>query len=222
MSHHFDTRLAARDPRLKVADAYLFDAAPDRTVMVMTCSVDAALPTPAAFHPAALYEFRFDTAGEGRDDTAFQVRFTDPVQHAEQGQRQDFTVHYVTGPDLTVDPAQRIAGKPVFSAELNTTRRVGAIHGFAGLVGDMWAGDVFAPSTLLHAFYVDPRFDQAASANRCSSYGRHNTMAIVLEVPNALIGQGQVAMRSSISLYAHTQPKHRYLVSGHHLSANCS
>jgi hypothetical protein len=29
MSHHFDTQLATRDPRLNVADAYLFDAAPD-------------------------------------------------------------------------------------------------------------------------------------------------------------------------------------------------
>ena len=43
MSHHFDTQLATRDPRLNAADAYLFDAAPDRTVMVMTCSADAAL-----------------------------------------------------------------------------------------------------------------------------------------------------------------------------------
>jgi hypothetical protein len=40
MSHHFDTQLATRDPRLNVADAYLFDAAPDRTVMVMICSTD--------------------------------------------------------------------------------------------------------------------------------------------------------------------------------------
>jgi hypothetical protein len=60
MSHHFDTQLATRDPRLNVADAYLFDAAPDRTVMVMTCSADAALSAPAAFRPAALYEFRLE------------------------------------------------------------------------------------------------------------------------------------------------------------------
>jgi hypothetical protein len=38
-----DTLLAARDPRLNFTDAYLFDVAPDRTVMVMTCSGDAAL-----------------------------------------------------------------------------------------------------------------------------------------------------------------------------------
>ena len=106
MSPHFDTRLATGDPRLTVANAYLFDAAPERTVMVMTCNTDAAGSAPAAFHPAALYEFRFDTTGNGRDDTGFQLRFTDPIQHAEQGPRQDFTVHYITGADLDVEPAQ--------------------------------------------------------------------------------------------------------------------
>ena len=145
MSHRLDTRLASRDPRLNVADMYLFDASADRTVMVMTFAADAQ----AAFHPAALYEFRFDTTGNGRDDTGFQVRFTEPIERAEQGPHQEFTVHYVTGVDLAVDPAQRVAGKPVFSAELNTPKRVGVVDGFAGLVGDMWAADASAVSTML-------------------------------------------------------------------------
>jgi hypothetical protein len=150
MSHHFDTQLATRDPRLNVADAYLFDAAPDRTVMVMTCSADAALSAPAAFHPAARYEFRFDTTGNGRDDTGFQLRVTDPIQRAEQGPRQEFTVHYVTGADLEHLGVQQ------------QTAQVGAVDGFACLVGDMWAADAFAVSTMLNAFYVDRRFEDAA------------------------------------------------------------
>ena len=166
MSHHFDTQLATGDPRLNVADAYLFDAAPDRTVMVMTCCADAALSAPAAFHPAALYEFRFDTTGNGHDDTCFQLRFTEPIQRAEQGPRQEFTVHYVTGVDVDVDPVQHVAGKQLFSAELNNPSRVGAIDGFAGLVGDMWAADAFAVSTMFNAFYLDRRYEDAASANR--------------------------------------------------------
>jgi hypothetical protein len=208
MSHHFDTRLAIRDPRLNVADAYLFDAAPDRTVMVMTCCADAALSAPAAFHPSALYEFRFDTTGDGYDDTGFQIRFTDPIGHPEHGPchgpRQEFTVNYATGADLAVDPAQRVAGKPVFSAELNTTRRVGAVDGFAGLVADMWAADTFAESRMLQAFYADQRFDETVYTNRRNTFARRNVMAIVLEVPNALLGEGQIAMWSSISLYGHT------------------
>jgi hypothetical protein len=204
MSHHFDTQFATGDPRLNVADAYLFDAAPDRTVMVMTCSTDAGLSAPAAFHPGALYEFRFDTTGNGCDDTGFQLRFTNPIERADQGPRQEFTVHYVIGADLDVDPAQHIAGKQLFSAKLNNPSRAGVIDGFAGLVGDMWAADPLAVSTMLNDFYLDRRFEETASANRRNLSARRNAMAIVLEVPNALIGDGQVTMWSSISLYGHS------------------
>jgi hypothetical protein len=203
MSHHFDTRRAARDPRLNIADVYLFDAAPDRTAMVMTCCTEGALSASAAFHPAALYEFRFDTTGNGRDDTAFQVRFTDPVDGSEHG-RQEFTVHFVTGADLAAEPAHHVTGKPVFSAELKTVRHVGTIDGFAGLVGDMWAADRSAVSAMLNAFYEERCFDDAAYGARCDHISRRNVMAIALEVPNALIGDGQVAMWSSISLCGRT------------------
>jgi hypothetical protein len=33
MSHHFDTKLAKEDPSLNVCDLYLFQGAPDTTVM---------------------------------------------------------------------------------------------------------------------------------------------------------------------------------------------
>ena len=53
MSHHIDAQFATGDPRFNVPDAHLFDAAPDCTVMVVTCCADAGLPAPAAFHPGA-------------------------------------------------------------------------------------------------------------------------------------------------------------------------
>jgi len=46
-------------------------------------------------------------------------------------------------------------------------------------------------------------------------------MAIVLEVPNALLGEGQVAMWSSISLYGHAA-KAQVSRSEHHFSPTCS
>jgi hypothetical protein len=204
MLHDFDSRVVTGDPRLNVTDAFLFDAAPDRTVMVMTCCADAGLSAPTAFHPGALYEFRFDTTGNGRDDTCFQVRFTEPTERVEQGPHQEFTVHYAAAVDLDVDSHQGVAGRQLFSAELNNPSRVGAIDGFAGLVGDMWAADAFAVSMMLSAFYLDRRYEDGASANRRNLSARRNVMAIVLEVPNALIGDGQVTMWSSISLYGHS------------------
>jgi hypothetical protein len=204
MSQRLDTRLAASDPRLNLADMYLFDAAQDRTAMVMTCHTDAASPVQSVFHPAALYEFRFDTTGKGRDDTAFQVRFTEPIAEDQGGKRQEFTVHYVTGHDLDIAPAHCVTGKPIYSSELNSPRRIGAVDGFAGLIGDMQAANAPAVSTMLHAFYVDRRFDEAAYANRFAKSAFRNVMAIILEVPNVLIGDGQVSMWSSISLCGRT------------------
>ena len=43
MSHHFDTRLAREDPSLNVCDLYLFQGAPDTTVMAMTVNPDVVL-----------------------------------------------------------------------------------------------------------------------------------------------------------------------------------
>ena len=43
MSHHFDTILAKEDPSLNVCDLYLFQGAPDTTVMAMTVNPDVVL-----------------------------------------------------------------------------------------------------------------------------------------------------------------------------------
>ena len=43
MSHHFDTKLAKEDPSLNVSDFYLFQGAPDTTVMAMTVNPDVVL-----------------------------------------------------------------------------------------------------------------------------------------------------------------------------------
>ena len=40
MSHHFDTKLSKEDPSLNVCDFYLFQGAPDTTVMAMTVNPD--------------------------------------------------------------------------------------------------------------------------------------------------------------------------------------
>jgi hypothetical protein len=131
------------------------------------------------------------------------VRFTEPIHTAQKPPRQEFTVHYTDGDELDLDPGERIAGKQMFSGELNTARHGGAVDGFAGLVPDMWAADAFAVSTMLSAFYVDRRFEEAVYANRRNFFERRNAMAIVLEVPHSLIGRGQVSMWTSISLYGH-------------------
>ena len=99
MSHHFDTRLATRDPRLNVADAYLFDAAPDRTVMVMTCSADAG------------------TVGSGGISSSRTLRV--PIRHHRGWPRR----HRFSGSLHRPDPARRTWPAPRVHGALRDRRR---------------------------------------------------------------------------------------------------
>src|ERR1700692_4743865 len=64
MSHHFDTKLAKEDPSLNVCDLYLFQGAPDTTVMAMTVNPDVVLSAPDTLHIEGLYAFRLDLTGD--------------------------------------------------------------------------------------------------------------------------------------------------------------
>ena len=43
MSHHFDTKLAKKDPSMNICDMYLFPGSTGNTVMAMTVNADAGL-----------------------------------------------------------------------------------------------------------------------------------------------------------------------------------
>jgi hypothetical protein len=79
MSHHFDTPTGREDPRLNLADFYLFaGSTPATTTMVMTVNPAANAGT-APFRDEAVYAFRCETDGVRREDVSFKVRFGDVV-----------------------------------------------------------------------------------------------------------------------------------------------
>lgn len=81
MSHHFDTPTGREDPRLNLADFYLFaGSTPATTAMVMTVNPAANAGTVAPFRDEAVYAFRFDTDGDRREDVSLKVRFDDVLQ----------------------------------------------------------------------------------------------------------------------------------------------
>jgi hypothetical protein len=92
LSHHFDTPTAREDPRLNLCDTYLFAGSGDSTVMAMTVNPAATPQTKAPFREEAVYAFRFDTDGDGRDDVSFEVHFT------SHGERQQPTAVAKDGP----------------------------------------------------------------------------------------------------------------------------
>jgi hypothetical protein len=72
-SHHFDSPTGSDDPRLKIADLYLFTVRPGHTVMAMTVNPNASAGAPDTFREEGIYTFRFDLNDDAKEEVAFRV-----------------------------------------------------------------------------------------------------------------------------------------------------
>jgi hypothetical protein len=202
MSHHFDTPTALADPRINVCDFYLFRGRPGTTVMALTVNPDAGLSAPDTFREEGLYAFRFDLNGDAVEELAFKVRFG-AVSHVAGGEHehvQNYEILRSTGRSAI----QGAEGEVIISGRTGEVMRGGAgVTTFAGLAPDMFAGDAAAITRFLTAFYKDNRFDPAAFQNRSNFFSKRNVTAIVVEVPNKMIGEGRVHAWATASLHGH-------------------
>jgi Domain of unknown function (DUF4331) len=195
MSHHFDTATARQDPRLNICDFYLFRSQPGRTVMAMAVN-PAATAASLAFHPEGLYAFRFDVDGDAREEVTFKVRFGD-APHTRGAQL--YQVLWATGADAAAG-----AGGQVL-AEGQTGQIVGGEPGaraYTGVAADMF----FANRDGLHQFkdsYAAGTFNATAFDNGVDFFDGRSVMAIVIEVPESLIGTGTVRAWATVSLVGH-------------------
>jgi len=201
MSHHFDTATTREDPRINICDVYLFRGAPRSTVMALTVNPDAGLSAPDTYRDEGIYAFRFDLDGDAREDVTFKILFG-PVTHAEGDAHrhiQPFEVRRATGGDARrgADGALLIAGEVGRVAESN------GVMAFAGLAPDLFAGDAVALRVFRNAILKENRFAIEAWQNRKNFFARRNVTAIVLEIPNDLIGRGRVNGWATVSLYGH-------------------
>ena len=202
MSHHFDTPTAREDPRINVCDFYLFPGGLASTVMAMTVNPDAGLSAPDSFRDEGLYAFRFDLDANGREEIAFKVTFG-TVSHAVGDEHR-----HVQSLEL-----RRSAGKAALEGmdgELIAAGNTGAVINanagvsiFAGLAPDLFAGDGAALGMFRNALFKDNVFDPAAFQSRQNFFAHRNVTAIVIEVPNAMIGSGTVQAWATASLHGH-------------------
>jgi hypothetical protein len=202
MSHHFDTATARDDPRINVCDFYLFVGRPATTVMAMTVNPDAGISAPDTFRDEGLYAFRFDLNGDSREELTFKVRFG-AVAHGEGDEHQHVQ---------TYDIRRAIGDEALHGAEgellvSGKTGRVveadNGVRAFAGLAPDLFAGDAAALGVFRNALFKDGRFDPDAFKNRQNFFAKRNVTAIVVEVPNQLIGHRIVHGWATASLYGH-------------------
>lgn len=201
MSHHFDTPTAREDPRINVCDFYLFRRRPGTIVAAMTVNPDAGLSAPDTFREEGLYAFRFDTNGDALEDVTFKIRFGDVAHtHGDDHRHvQEFEIRRATG-----EAARKGAdGELLIGGQTGMIASAGEINAYAGLAPDLFAGDAVALGMFRTALAKENRFSSEAWLNRKNFFSRRNVTAIVLELPLALLGEGQVYGWATASLYGH-------------------
>ena len=201
MSHHFDTPTAREDPRICVNDFYLFDGAAGTTVMAMTVNADAGLSAPDTFRDEGLYAFRFDLNGDAREELTFKFRFSDP-RHADGTEHrhvQGCQVRMASGEDAL----HGLGGELLAESESGKVVGPTGIRVYAGLAPDPFAVDQAGVHDFMTSFYKEQKFNPQAFASRRNFFANRNVSAIVLEVPNRLLGEGTVRAWATASLVGH-------------------
>jgi hypothetical protein len=202
MSHHFDTPTAREDPRINLCDFYLFSGGPASTVMAMTVNPDAGLSAPDTFREEGLYAFRFDLDGDAREELAFKVTFGPPVHADGDDHKHEQTFEVRRSPGAA---ASKGANGDLIAAGTTgaVARCKSGITVFAGLAPDLFAVDAAAFNAFRAALFNEDKFEPPTVFNRERFFAKRNVTAIVIELPNAMIGDGSVHAWASVSLHGH-------------------
>jgi Domain of unknown function (DUF4331) len=198
MSHHFDTETARQDPRLNICDFYLFRVRPGFTVMAMAVN-PAASADNATFHEEGLFAFRFDLDGDATEEVSFKVRFGEVGHDADGGHTQAYQVLRSTGQNAVAGADGDVLAEGQVGQVATGDWEVQA---YAGLAADMF----FANREGLHAFkdaFAGGRYEPEAFTKGGDFFGGRNVTAVVLEVPDDLIGTGTVRSWATVSLFGH-------------------
>ena len=183
MSHHYsgvDFGFPLGDARLDFCDLYAFPKPEDtnRSILIMDVHPSKALPegstTTEPFAPEASYELRIDTDGDLVANITYQFRFSPSENGA-----QSATVRRVEAGDG--DGEAIFEGAPVSTGSEASVSQAGEYRFFAG-----WRSDPFfydAGGALNEFQFTGDDF--FADADVCS---------MVLELPNAELGDGEVAL----------------------------
>jgi hypothetical protein len=111
---------------------------------------------------------------------------------------QPFVVRKATG-----DDARRgDAGESLIEGETGSVATNSGLRAYVGVAPDVFAANT-GFRTLMTAFYEEQRYDGDAFLHQQNPFAKRNVTAIVLEVPNELIGKGKINAWATISLFGH-------------------
>jgi hypothetical protein len=144
-----------------------------------------------------VHAFRFDTDGDGHENVSFKVRFANAADGSDV-HGQHFTVHHATRPEAS----SGIDRELIVDGSANEAASRSDIRCFAGVAADLFAGDGTAPESFEAAF-ADGRYTPEAFSSGANLFRSRQVAAIVLEVSTPLIGDGDVRVWATVSLWGH-------------------
>lgn len=198
-SDHQDTPEVELSPRMDINDVYAFPGATaDRIVLVMTTSspITPAQSAGASFDSNLLYQLKVDNTGDGVEDKVFQITFSGT------GASQQVSVRGPVAPAQTGTMNTVVASGTVTSGATNTTLgSASGIQAFAGIRDDPFFLDLeqffrIVPdrkpvSGPLSQLPEQPTAAAFRAPGQAVDYLRGiNTLAIVLELPTAMLTDG--------------------------------
>lgn len=194
MGHHFDSPEARADSRINISDNYLFHSPtdPSMVVAIMCVSPLAGLPSPyhgalqwRTFRPTAAYELRFDTDSDLAPDKVLRLVFEGDASP------QRFTASWLEGDaarDETASGRQLTTGAVEATTELAFPQGSGRL--WVGEAGDPFRLDAVAAKVFLDAVLAGKAPPVESFSNGQLTTGATNVLAIVVELPIAVLGPG--------------------------------
>lgn len=198
-SDHQDTPEVELSPRMDINDVYAFPgSSADRIVLVLTTSspITPAQSLGASFDPNLLYQLKVDNTGDGVEDKVFQITFSGT------GASQQVTVRGPVPPAQTGTMNTLVTSGTTTTGATNTTLgSASGIQAFAGIRDDPFFLDLeqffrIVPDRKPVSGPLSQLPEQATAssfrtAGQAVDYLRGiNTLAIVLEMPTAMLTDG--------------------------------
>jgi hypothetical protein len=198
-SDHQDTPDVELNSRMDINDVYAFPGSTaDRITLVLTTAspITPAQSATASFDPNLLYQLKVDNTGDGVEDRIFQITFRGT------GASQQVTIRGPVAPNETGSRNTLVTTGPSVTGAINSSLgSTTGVQAFAGLRDDPFFLDLeqffrIIPdrkpvSGPLSQLPDTPTASSFRPAGQAVDYLRGlNTLAIVLELPSAMLTQG--------------------------------
>lgn len=181
---HLDAPTVKTDGRIDINDVYLFEGQnASNTVLAMTLNPAAGMLSPTTFRQGTAYQFMVDTTGDAIEDARLVIKF-DGVR---KGGTQRYSIAWTSHGDETILLKRGTTGS---SQSLR-----GGGKAWAGLFDDPFFFDLAAFNTFKSTLLSTGTLGGLSAF--CNPTGENffagfNASAIVIEVPDALLGGGTV------------------------------